>query len=119
MGLFLFVLQIKNMNRKSQKQPGFSSVADIIRDKMTTYSKGQLTQTMAFQKRWPDLVGQQIARYSKVLHLNDDQLIVAVESSTWHNELQLLSQHVLRHINADQDLPQVKKLVFKIQKLND
>jgi predicted nucleic acid-binding Zn ribbon protein len=50
--------------------------------------------------RWPQIVGDSIARNARAIGFEDGVLTLAVPSDTWRQELQLQSEAILREIHA-------------------
>lgn len=61
---------------------------------------------------WPGLVGPQIARFTRPLRVSDGVLIVAVTSSAWMMELNLMKADLMRRINAGKREGRIKQVVF-------
>jgi hypothetical protein len=62
---------------------------------------------------WPALVGENVAAHSAPLEISGEVLIVATRSSAWSQQLQFLSEDILR---ALRDLPEARRigrLVFR------
>lgn len=61
---------------------------------------------------WPDLVGPQITRVTRPLRVSDGVLFVAVTSSVWMMELNLMKGDLMRRINAGKREGRIKQVVF-------
>ena len=51
-------------------------------------------------QRWPDIVGEHIARRSEAIRYDDGILYVAVSNSVWRQELAMQTEHILREIRS-------------------
>jgi len=99
-----------------KEKKSFASIADIISQHLNSVSNGKMTQSLAVQKKWPYIVGDTIAKFSKVLYIKQNTLMIAVSNQVWHNELQLMANQILQ--KAQQQFPalEIKNIKFKIQK---
>ena len=61
---------------------------------------------------WPGLVGPQIAKVTRPLRVADGALIVAVTSSAWMMELNLMKADLMRRINAGKREGKIRQVVF-------
>jgi len=84
--------------KKKPSQSSFSSVQDIILNKIDQFSKGKFSKSINLQKAWPRIVGDTIANHSKVLFVKDEKLYVQVSHSAWHSELKLMQGMILDKI---------------------
>jgi predicted nucleic acid-binding Zn ribbon protein len=51
--------------------------------------------------RWPDLVGEEIARHCTPESFTDGKLVVRTDSTAWATELRLLAPTVVRRLNEE------------------
>ncbi len=61
---------------------------------------------------WADRVGPGIAAVTQPLRVSDGTLVVAVATSAWLMELNLLRAELMRHLNAGRKEGRVRQLVF-------
>jgi predicted nucleic acid-binding Zn ribbon protein len=61
---------------------------------------------------WAELVGPQIAAVTEPLRVSDGTLFVAVETSAWIMELNLMKAEVLRRLNAGKRAGRITGVVF-------
>ena len=61
---------------------------------------------------WPALVGPQIAAVTEALRVSEGTLFVAVASSAWMNELNMMRAELMRRINAGRREGRIRALVF-------
>lgn len=63
-------------------------------------------------ERWPDIVGERVARVTHAKAVNGAALIVEVKSSAWLMELNMMRGDVLLRVNEHmEDLP-LDRIVF-------
>lgn len=61
---------------------------------------------------WSELVGQRISEVTSPLRASNGVLFVAVSSSAWMMELNLMRQELMRRINAGKRKGRIEKIVF-------
>ncbi|HEV8537376.1 MAG TPA: DUF721 domain-containing protein [Bacteroidota bacterium] len=74
--------------------------------------KGKLTRYEVLE-RWPEIVGEQIARVTKADHVEGDKLFVKVSRSTWRNELVFLKKDLIKKINAEMRQEIITDIIFR------
>ncbi|MGP6158067.1 MAG: DciA family protein [Vulcanimicrobiaceae bacterium] len=62
---------------------------------------------------WPAIVGENVAAHSAPLELSGDALVIATRSSAWSQQLQFLSDDILRALGTLPEARQVARLVFR------
>lgn len=61
---------------------------------------------------WPEIVGEQVARVTKVKGVDDATLIVEVRNSAWLMELSMLKDEFLERVNERLEEAPVNRIVF-------
>lgn len=61
---------------------------------------------------WEELVGPGIAGVAKPLRVSEGTLIVAVKSSAWIMELNMMKADLMRRLNAGKRQGRIEQLVF-------
>lgn len=61
---------------------------------------------------WPELVGPGIAAVTRVKRVSDGVLVVAVATSAWLMELNLMRSELLRRTNAGKRAGKIRQIVF-------
>lgn len=61
---------------------------------------------------WPTLVGPQIAAVTRPIRVSDDTLFVAVTTSAWMMELDLMKGTLMRYVNAGKRSGRIGRIVF-------
>lgn len=61
---------------------------------------------------WPGRVGPQIASVTEPLRVSEGTLFVAVATSAWMMELNMLKAELLRHVNAGKREGRIEQIVF-------
>lgn len=63
---------------------------------------------------WSEIVGEQVAQNSHPARITGDALSIVTRSSAWSNQLSLLSEHVVRAVNARLPGARVERLRFRV-----
>jgi predicted nucleic acid-binding Zn ribbon protein len=61
---------------------------------------------------WEDLVGPGIAQVAKPIRVSEGTLFVAVKSSAWMMELNMMKADLMRRLNAGKRKGRIEQLVF-------
>ena len=86
------------------------SIIGSVVDKMGINRK---LNTSNIFNHWEQIVGKEVARKSKPRKLVSMTLHISVTSSTWANELSLMSEELMKKINSFSGDEVVKKVRFK------
>jgi len=86
------------------------SIIGSVVDKMELSKKLRVSNIF---NHWEDIVGKQIAKKSKPERLLRKTLYVSVTTSTWANELSLMSEKLIEKINSFTGEDIVKTIRFK------
>jgi hypothetical protein len=62
---------------------------------------------------WPAIVGENVAAHSSPLELSGDALVIATRSSAWSQQLQFLSEDILRALAALPEARTIARLAFR------
>lgn len=66
---------------------------------------------------WPEIIGDQIAKHTRPLAIEDDILVIGVDSSAWLHHLFMLKIEILRTINKR--IPGIKIREIRMTTKND
>ncbi len=61
---------------------------------------------------WEDLVGPGIAAVANPLRVSDGTLVIAVSTSPWMMELNMMKADLIRRLNAGKRTGRIEKIVF-------
>ncbi len=86
------------------------SIIGSVVDKMELSKKLRVSNIF---NHWEDIVGKQIAKKSKPERLLRKTLYVSVTTSTWANELSLMSEKLIEKINSFTGEDTVETIRFK------
>lgn len=86
------------------------SIIGSVVDRMGINSKLNISSVF---NHWQEIVGKEIAERSRPRRLAGMTLHISVTTSTWANELSLMSEELIDRINAFTGEEVVKKLRFR------
>ena len=86
------------------------SIIDSVVEKMGIDRK---LNTSNIFNHWDEIAGREIAKRSKPRKITKETLYVSVTSSTWANELSLMSEELIKKINSFVGEKVVKTVRFK------
>ena len=69
-------------------------------------------QRIGVLELWPEIVGEQLARVTRVKGLDEDALFVEVRSSAWLMELSMMKDDFLERVNERLGEAPVERIVF-------
>ncbi len=93
-----------------KKIEDIGSIIGSVVDKMELSKKLKISNIF---NHWEDIVGSEIAKKSKLQKLVRKTLYVSVTTSTWANELSLMSEKLIEKINSFTGEDVVKTIRFK------
>jgi len=93
-----------------KKIEDIGSIIGSVVDKMELSKKLKISNIF---NHWEDIVGLEIAKKSKPKKLVNKTLYVSVTTSTWANELSLMSEKLKEKINSFTGEDVVKTIRFK------
>jgi predicted nucleic acid-binding Zn ribbon protein len=101
------------VRRSSSSRPeGPQSLGDLLPRFLTRKGLAAKVEAASVVPEWPALVGPQIAAVTEPLRVSEGILFVAVETSAWIMELNLMKADIMRHLNAGKRDGRIEQLVF-------
>jgi predicted nucleic acid-binding Zn ribbon protein len=97
-------------DRKSPRQP--QPVGDLVSGFLRRSGLAEKVEAASVIPRWSEIVGPQIARVTRAARVSEGTLFVAVRSSAWMSELNLMKSDLLRRINAGRQSGRIEQIVF-------
>lgn len=76
------------------------SVGDVLARFLDRSGLGPKVEAAAVIPEWADRVGPAIAAVTEPLRVSDGTLVVAVSTSAWLMELNMMKGDLMRHLNA-------------------
>jgi predicted nucleic acid-binding Zn ribbon protein len=87
-----------------------------VRDLLATYldrsGLREGVEAAAVLVDWPELVGPGIAAVTRVRKVSDGVLVVAVTTSAWLMELNLMRGELMRRANAGKRAGKIRQIIF-------
>ena len=66
--------------------------------------------------RWPQVVGEKIAREAKPIGIEKGKLFVQVDNSSWRNELTFIKKDIVDKLNQAVGTPVIRDVIFSSRK---
>lgn len=88
--------------RRSGKHDALQPIGGVIEALMGSLGLKKRYHGWLVVNRWPEIVGEQIARRTQAIRFEDGILYVAVPDASWRQELAMQTENILREI---QNLP--------------
>lgn len=110
--------------RAPNDEPGFAApargsgsgnpqlVGDVIDQYLSRSGLAAKVEAASVVPEWEQLVGPQIAAVTEPLRVSGDALFVAVRTSPWMMELNLMKADLLRRLNAGKRAGRIEQIVF-------
>jgi len=92
---------------------GAESLDNILKEVISELNMGHKLKLSGIFNHWEEMVGTQISKKSRPKRLREGILYVSVANSTWANELDLMSGHLIEKINSYLGYNLVKGIRFK------
>lgn len=93
---------------------GFTPLSRILSDELIKLADGRFAPVWNIEKRWRELVGQTVARQSRVLHIKNGILHVGVNNSAWLYELGFMKGKILSEIQSKMPSTKITDIKFKM-----
>jgi predicted nucleic acid-binding Zn ribbon protein len=103
----------KNRSEDRTKSKSAEELGSVINKIVSDSDIGRKIKKFNIFNHWPDIVGCDIGNKTKPQKLLRQTLYISVTSSTWANELNLMSGQLIKKINDFVGETVVKELRFK------
>jgi predicted nucleic acid-binding Zn ribbon protein len=100
------------VSRTRKTQPAPQQVGDLVSRFLEKSGMAARVEAASVLTDWPDLVGPQIAAVTQPTTLSDGTLFVAVSTSPWLMELNLMKAELMRRVNAGRGAGRIRQIVF-------
>jgi predicted nucleic acid-binding Zn ribbon protein len=87
-------------------------VGDLVARFLNRSGLSPRVEAASAMTEWADRVGPEIAAVTQPLRVSDGTLIVAVATSAWMMELNMMKGHLMRHVNAGKKDGRIQQIVF-------
>ena len=88
------------------------NIIHAIREEYALDEKAVQYQALS---RWPAIVGERVAEYTKPLYIVDGNLHVKCQSSVWSQELSFRKNEIIAKINEIMGISAVKDIRYKVR----
>ncbi len=95
-------------DKKDTPQP----IADVINQFLSRSGLAPKVEAASVISDWGELVGPQIAAVTEPLRVSEGVLFVAVDTSAWMMELNLMKNELLARLNAGKREGKIQQIVF-------
>lgn len=98
--------------RMSRK--GFTSLQEAMEMTLERLGLGGSLATVAIQRVWPEVVGEEVARRTRPDRLRNGRLQVIVGDTVWLHQLAMLKPQILARLEAHLRAPVVREIFFTV-----
>jgi predicted nucleic acid-binding Zn ribbon protein len=97
------------MKKKKDKPDHIKNVLDSVLSK-----HGYISQYYAseIKMKWPDIVGEKIAKVAECTDVKEKVLYVRVDSSSWRQEISFLKEEIISKIRKEIHYNTIKDIIF-------
>lgn len=92
--------------------PRLHAVGDVLGRVLSRRGLAAKVEAAASLAEWAECVGPRIATVTEPRRVSEGTLFVAVSSSAWMMELDLMKPTLLRHLNAGKRVGKIQQIVF-------
>ena len=93
-------------------RPGPTRVDAVLAGVLEKHGVRRQVERIGVLDLWPEIVGEQLARVTRVRGLDEDALFVEVRSSAWLMELSMMKGEFLERVNARLGEAPIERIVF-------
>jgi predicted nucleic acid-binding Zn ribbon protein len=87
-------------------------VGDLVAKFLRRSGMAPRVEAASAVTEWAARVGPQIAQVTEPLRVSEGTLVVAVSTSAWMMELNMMKAELMRHVNAGKDEGRIQQIVF-------
>ena len=91
---------MNRLNRTGTKSRKPAQIGGIIDSVMGSLGLRNRYYGWLVVQKWPEIVGEQIARRSEAFRFDEGTLYVAVADSVWRQEMSMQLENILREIHS-------------------
>lgn len=95
-----------------KERRGPKRVESVLAGVLEKHGVRKQVERIGILELWPEIVGEQLARVTRVKGLDEDALFVEVRSSAWLMELSLMKDDFLERVNARLGEAPLERIVF-------
>lgn len=94
------------------QRPGPTRVDSVLAGVLQKHGVQKQVERICVLESWPEIVGEQLAKVTRVRGLDEDALFVEVRSSAWLMELSMMKEAFLERVNARLGGAPIARIVF-------
>lgn len=87
-------------------------VGDLVAKFLRRSGMAPRVEAASAVTEWAARVGPQIAQVTEPLRVSEGTLVVAVSTSAWMMELNMMKAELMRHVNAGKEEGRIQQIVF-------
>ena len=96
--------------QKKNAQPLSEALSDFFRE--NSRLRYQLAQQRII-RRWGELLGEGVAKYTTNIYFNRDTLYVSLTSSVLRAELMMIKEELIKKLNDHAEMAVVRDIMFR------
>ncbi len=101
------------MSKAPKKKPGFVSTRDILNRSLPKFGLAEQINFQRIELVWPQIVGEKIADFTKVVRLTGKSLTVNLQNAEWLPALEPLQQDIVLKLNQTLGGELIKEIIFE------
>ena len=95
--------------RKSNTQP----IKSVIREYIEALGHNRKFKEVNIVSSWEKLMGKVIANHTKNIYIRNKVLFVSLDSAVMRNELLMMREDIMKHLNDHAGSIVVEKIIFR------
>ena len=93
------------------------SIGSILNRLMNTTVWGMMIKLNLIKYKWSDVVGENLARVSKLDKIDGEKVIITVSSPVWASQIRYMENIILKKINWYLGSNVIKKVIVTFSKM--
>jgi predicted nucleic acid-binding Zn ribbon protein len=89
------------------------SISEVLKEMRSTYKLDQKLTEVGLTTRWPELVGDLIARHTTGLRIRDNVLTIYVDNAPLRHELTNRREEIRQLVNKDTGSESIREVVVR------
>jgi len=103
------------VSRSPSRPQGPQPVGELLSRFLNRKGLAARVEAASVVPEWPTLVGPQIAAVTEPMRVSEGTLFVAVATSAWIMELNMMKADILRRLNAGKRAGRIESIIFLMQ----
>jgi predicted nucleic acid-binding Zn ribbon protein len=89
------------------------SISEVLKEMRSTYKLDQKLSEVGLTARWPELVGDLIARHTTGLRIKEDVLTIYVDNAPLRHELTNRKEEIRQLVNRDAGTESIREVLVR------